>query len=473
MKKTLLLLLLILNIINSYSQKEQTVKNKIKTDSIKKMKIGTIGFSSENFNYLVNKNFSKLVTGQSTMGLGTYAAIDVKNTEATFSASKILPSGSIFNFNFKGGATDGVSSVFNNSKLNNNLSFELQYHSLHKRNIKIRYDLETLKKYQSDSLKIINDYNLEILKTDCLYDLNLILVETDKLKAQIEKDEHEVKTLTDSISLLKSDSEIKIIVHKIDSIKCKIAIDRLTLQQNLVTIKKYESGSNLLYKKLQLNNKKAKDINELQSKLDIIGAQFSWFSFSYKIRNDAFKLLDPGQSFANQVEKKNYVSHEFKTQLNFYDYDINHTIYWTTALSYKYKSNYLDLDKVEVTDTNVIGTSGNSTRETSKAYIAYTGDYKEGISEVDFDMDLYYLFLKNDILGFHIFPNSQFIQNQKPIHNLGFGLVVPFKDKNKSGSIVNAELYYNALNIFNTEGVNKNLLERNDIGFRFTFPFNF
>lgn len=467
--KKILLLPLMIGYISVNAQNETAYK--------------TSGFSSETFHYLVNREFSKLVTGQSTIGVGTYASLDVQKTEATFSPSIGFKNGNILNFTFKGGATDGVSSVFNYSKLNTNLSFELQYNTLGKKFQTIYFDSETLRNYKADSTKICTEYNRTILELECLSQLNTFYVEIEKLNKVIKESQSEIDNLNTALKSTNDETIIALISARINFIDCqkKIYLENLKLYNTKIAeyhndATHEEEKTDKMYKMLSLNNKKAKNLEDLRSKLEITGVAMYWFSFSYKIRNDAFKLLDPTETFADQVKKKDYISHEFKSQFTLYHHTTSKlvkTLYLAAALTYKYKSNYLDLSKLTVTDTQTVGSSGTAVREISNNYIAYQGDYKTGVNQVDMDIDFYCLFFNKNLIGIHVFPNSQFKEDLKPSHNLGIGIVLPFKDKTKEASIINAELYYNILNVFNSEDSNKSLLERNDIGFRFTFPFNF
>lgn len=480
--KKILTVLIILNFINSHAQKtatKDTVSLAKKYDTDRGIGVEAAGFSDETFHFLLNREFSKLVTGQSTIGVGTYASVDVQKTEATFSPSVMFKNGNILNFTFKGGATDGVSAVFNNSKLNTNLSFELQYNTIGKKYNTIYFDSETLRNYEAASLKADADHTLESSQLECLSELNTFYVEIEKLKKEIKESKSEMETLKSA----NNETQNSVIKARITYLECQIAILESGIQQNSEKIEAYlketnheNEETNKLYKQMALNNKRAKNLESLRAKLEITGVTLYWFSFSYKLRNDAFKLLNSAESFENQVKEKNYLSHEFKSQFTLYHHNSNQmheTVYLAGALTYQYKSNYQDLSKVKVTDTETVGTTGTSTRETSDSFVAYQGDYKTGVNQLNLDIDFYYLFFEKDRFGIHVFPNSQFIQNLKPNHNLGVGLVMPFKDKTKEASVVNAEVYYNFLNVFNSNDSELNLFERNEIGLRFTFPFNF
>ncbi|RUT71566.1 hypothetical protein D0817_06760 [Flavobacterium cupreum] len=151
----------------------------------------------------------------------------------------------------------------------------------------------------------------------------------------------------------------------------------------------------------------------------------------------------------------------------------NKTTYFTSSLAMKYKSNFSDLKKVEVTQTNFIGSDSNQTRENAEKFFAYSGTYKTGITELNVDVDFYHFPFNKSEIGFHIFPKSKYTQNIKPVYNAGVGVVFPFLDKKKDKSTINAELYYNFTDIFNSRDSNYTVIERNNVGVRLVFPISF
>jgi hypothetical protein len=131
------------------------------------------------------------------------------------------------------------------------------------------------------------------------------------------------------------------------------------------------------------------------------------------------------------------------------------------------------LDELEVYDTTPLGSDGTATRETNDTYTVYSGNYVNGLSQIKADLDLYWFLFRDNKLGLHLFPHGRFTEDLKPLYNAGVGVVFPFKDKTKENTIINIELYYNALDVFNTNDSEYGIAERNDIGIRFTFPINF
>lgn len=174
--------------------------------------------------------------------------------------------------------------------------------------------------------------------------------------------------------------------------------------------------------------------------------------------------------------KEEFVSHVFGVQYSWYNWnstDSFKTFYWTNGLNFSYTNNFGDLTKLEISETQEFGTTLGERNSTTK-FNVYTGDYKEKIKGVELYSDFYYFLFHNNQAAFHIYPQYVFLDNLKPRLNFGLGLLFAFKDvKKENKSIVNAELYYNFLDLFKSTDTDYKLFERNDIGIRLTFPINF
>lgn len=469
--KKLLLFFFILSSTAIYSQsvKEKPLKNK---DSIVLQKTNT-ALSNKDFNAIIQTSFSKLITGQTANNVGSYAGVDIEKTEVTFSPTFLLENGNIITGKMMGGISDGTYAIFNNSKLNTNISLEVQYHFLYKKTPRtIYYYQSDYDKNIEDNDKIMKDHDKAKAKILASFDNNERIIENDKLNTENKTLDAEIIALNEKLKTPVTSAEKELLTAQIDNktFKKKQNIDKIAENDSLN--KNYKKTKELL----KIGNIRADKINENDiSKLKVAGYQFSWFSLAYKLKNDEFRLLNPKEIYENQITKDNYISHEFKTQYSYVNLNPTNykTTYFTSSLTMKYKSNFNDLKKVEVTQTSTIGTSSNQVRETSDKFFAYSGTYKTGITELNVDIDFYHFPFSRSAIGFHIFPKSKYTQNIKPVYNTGFGVVFPFIDKKKDKSTINAELYYNFTNIFNSTDSDYTLIERNNIGIRLVFPINF
>jgi hypothetical protein len=467
MKKYLILSLILANTA-IYSQ-IKAIKNK---DSIELKETDSL-LSKEQFDKIINVNFSKLITGQAANNVGSYAGIDPDKTDITFSPIFVLKSGNILTGKMTGGITEGIYSLFNNSKLNTNIALEFQYHFLSNKNKKVlRYYKSDFDKQKETDEKANKDWKEANDKIDAEIDIKTRIVDNDKLTKENGTIDKAIQVLRDTLAITKNLSKIELLKAQIKIQEYKKELNNYKIADN----EKLNEDFDSLKEKMKIGNSRADILKENDiSKLKIVGYSFYWFSFAYKLRNDDFKLLNPAEVYDKQITKDNYISHEFKTQFSYVNLssEYERTTYFTSLLTFKYKSNFNDLKKVEVTETNIVGTNSNQTREVVEKYFAYSGKYKTDIKQINIDVDFYHFPFSNNAVGFHLFPNSRFTDNIKPVYNVGFGIVFPFIDKKKEKSIVNAELYYNVVNIFNSKNSDYSLIERNNIGFRLSFPISF
>ncbi len=476
------------------------------------------------FNKALNQEFSNLLSGQENNAVGSYASVDIENSSVTFAPNINLKNGNIIVVEFKGGVSDGTSSVFSNNKLNTNVSANIQYHFINrltpqslrfkndlkefyrkKKNIedKGRSDLDYLKNYKQNELKIkCNNLEIKLHETEELLQKETkgsLKIDTWKLEIDVSKDKieslrkkingesdevkkRELKLEQNKLRLKVGDLANKILSHNLFSNDRVVGLNH----QKQLLIKKIDSVNKLSsnYSKylmndvISLNNKVGKQIEELEKNYEpkLTGFNANWFSVSYKVKNDEFKLLNSELELTEQIRDTNFVTHEVKIQHSWYKYNLVEsfkTIYVTNSIGYGYTSTFGNLNKVEINEVENLGTIPGQ-RTTSNQFNAYVGDYREGISEVTFNSELYYFLFKKNKAAFHFYPEYRITEDEKPITNLGLGVLFAFKDKkNEKKSIVNAELFYDFLDVFKNTETDLKLFERNSIGLRFTFPIQF
>ena len=414
-------------------------------------------FSHEEMSAVINKHFIMYSTGQESASSSSFAAIDLKETEITFSPIFITKSFDVWNAKFKGGITDGASSLFNNNKLNTNISIDLQY------NLNLTNGRIKIVGYIEDDYVKFRKEKIDVLKNNLL-----------ELKNYISKD----AILKQKDYIIRIDNALKLIPDN-------------DVSSNF---QKYEETLMELYGQLDEEMNNLTELNDIEKEilLDKFGAwanklsdtskkriaefkftQFKtkWLTFGVGVRNDEFRLIDKTLTFYDQVEKTNYVSFSAKIQYNSYHFrKYDNSIFYNIGINYKRKSNFSSLKKIDVIENATIGTDGTVIRASNDKYIAYEGEYKEDLNQLDVNADFFYFINKFQNIGLHVYENSRFLDFVKPSYDLGIGLVFPFRKKDTT--LLNAELYYTIKNIFNTKNTTFGLLERNDIGLRIALPFD-
>jgi hypothetical protein len=496
----------------------------------------------QEFNSVINQEFSKLITGQSSNTIGSFASLNITDPTVTFSPNYIFKNGDIITAKISGGISDGIYGIFTNSKLNNNVAMDIQYHVINRivtqyityntdDLINIRKNLQDLKdNLSTDTLKIKSNQDINILILG-KYQLDKKIKELKEkgknidrelkkknIKEDMEETNKKLKSIDNSLSAIlcndtskneincckitlcrelndnkdnlekkktnlkkeleSLDNEDTILMLKAqkDSISYEIRLAEMNRDITSNKINTMEKDKARLTRNVrQRFNKFIADSEQTGFKnLKVWGTSLGWFSFGYKVMCNKFKLFSPFLSPSDQISNKSFISHELRGQYSYYCFSpyAFSTYYMTFGINYNYRDNFTDLSKTEITEVTNYGQNVLN-RTTTNKYTAYVGDYKEGFSEINFDAELYYFLFTDNQAAIHIFPDSRFSDQQKPIWDIGLGIVYTFTNQDKKGSVVNAELYYRMKDISNVTENNNTIFERNEIGLRFTFPINF
>jgi len=361
-------------------------KESVSNDSITKgVRIRIDSLSITDFNSLIYKQFSNLITGHSANALGGYASLDLDKGKVNFAPNYLFRNGNILSMTASGGISDGFFEIFNKSELNTNLSFDLQYNFINrKQKRKLEYDNLEYKDFLEAQHQIMQKYSKDSLEI---------------------KNNQALSTTSDPL------------------------LERERM--------------------FRLNKKRAEDLTKSSLvNLHIKGFQFGWFSFGYKLSHDAFKTFDPALDFLEQIQKEKIISHEFKAQYSFYRWSADkfRTFFVSAALIYDYQSNFEDLNSMEISEVTQYGSQAGA-RTTTKKYLAYEGDLIKGQHVGRASVDFYYFLFNNNAMGLHLNPTVRIKESQNPLYNMYMGLIIPFKDKKNERSILNAELYYSFNNI--------------------------
>lgn len=421
-----------------------------------------IGLDPKTFKKTLNQQFSNLITGLSTNSIGNFASVDLKDAEVSFGGSSIFKNGSVLTIKAAGGVTDGLYSIFTNSKLNSQVSLDVKYHFLTLSKQQLNYNFDSLVVYNASSAAIERDYrakDLAITYSHRQDSINLLQTkyELDSTIKALEGllkpfDTTKMSKLSDSLHIAKGTAEIlrDSICYALDnypSIKTSI-------RQN--------------------NNARTEAIDNLNFSKAVKGFSFGWFSIGYKVSDNSFKFFDSSRSFDAQVMDTSFVSHAVSVQFSHYKYSSApyRSLFWDAGLAFSISDNFSSLLKKEISESSNIGSIPSSRSITDK-YNAYQGSYTRNLKIWRTYADLYYFLFKNNTGALHLFPEWIIKDKEIPLGNFGVGFLFSFKDSKTDGAVVNAELYYNLLDLFNSTNSPKKLFERNDIGIRFAFPLQF
>ncbi|AEE53836.1 hypothetical protein [Haliscomenobacter hydrossis] len=410
------------------------------------------------FNSIINNQFSNLINGQSQNSIGNYASLDLKNSEVVFSGSSTSKNGHIFGINASGGISDGVLSLFNNSRFNTKISLEGHLNFLQLKNKQLTYSQDSYLQYAKKRADLEEKYELLIMAAE--YENGLNSLKLTKKRTEL---------LLSSLSEL-SNKETNI--NRKDSIAYVIALKKREASKIDSLIKMFP-GKNFLIE--EISNSRAIELKKIKPDLEIYGFHFKWFAIKYKVTNNSFKLFNPASSFQNQVSNSNYVSHEFKFQYNNYNWSAQpfETFFYSFGISIAVTDNLTSLQKIELSEVTEYGTANGARSSTSK-YNAFVGTYQKNLQQFKIYTDYFKFLFKDNVCAIHLFPEYVATNKSVPIFNLGVGFLFAFKNlKKEEKSNINIELFYSMSDVTKNTATNLRLFERNNIGLRFSFPVSF
>jgi hypothetical protein len=425
----------------------------------------TIGLKPHVYERILNQQFSGLITGQAKNSVGNFASLDLKDAEVSLAGNVIFKGGSVLGFKASGGVTDGLFDIFSNSKLNTKVSFDLQWNILRLGGRSIQYYDGSYRQYQKKERKIRAESAARIFKLEHGLVRDSLVLKQNEFNNELRKLDSQINMLRDSNGNIPQINQ-----RKYDSLSYIQTATRVLLNSTADEISRY-SEDNLVN---DAHNSRARLLRNLETGIEIYGFSFGWFSFGYKIQNDAFKYFKPSELYANQVEKKNYLSHELRIQYSYYSYSKSafESFYGDIGIAPKIINNMNELEKIEISESELVAIGATQRSVTSK-YDAYKGEYKENILGLRFYANAYYFLFKNNLAAVHIYPEVNVKEGYKPISNCGFGFLLSFKDAKDATSVINTELYYNFIDVFDAKDSAYDFIERNNIGLRFIFPIKF
>lgn len=421
------------------------------------------------------RELSYVSTSNSFSSAGNFAALSTANNVLTASVFLLDDEGeSIFNFTFKGGVSDGVVGLFDEGDLNTNVTVGAEWRKL-------------IGKYnQADpGAAALRPIRAEKEKLDAMHNKRMLEL---LLKAQKNNGSQPLSAdpmLKKVDSLLMEYSQLELTSDKTDGynktrIKLLKALKTSLESGDGTTYDDYLTKLEAFYKEDYDAKKKA--IEDKERALTSKYLNLTYFAFGLSATNNAFTRFIGEELPANQLDKTEYTSYSGTISFNIASnvknvsssssYSRANRKYLSVGVQYSLTSNLASLTQVEVIDTPFSDESNN--RRVEQTQKAFTGDFVEDINQLTAFID-YYSFLDKDkdAVALHLNPEMVFNELLKPVSSFQFGVLIPFKDKEKKKSVVNLEVFYKIKDIFNTTENTNALLNRNIIGLQTSFPFNF
>lgn len=464
-------------------------------------KISKTYLSEKSYTAFVNRTFGQLATGQNTSSLSNFGSFDPTKGAFDFNAftplsfaeketSKLVP---YLSLNVKGDlASDNVTKLFSNSKLNTNINANISIHFPLKIFNSISYYGTENKNLLFQKVKLQGEFDLRLLERDTTFKADTI--KRNQLWALIDLQDTLIQQAIDSsilyqdtvtIEKAKPNPDVRAIARLSNQIQNVIKKEflfrreKLRLKSEAVIIDSI-LGMNRALRINHINRIKrdlkaefADTLTKLELNAPLTGARLSWFSVTGNFNRKKYYEYDTLQPFLDRLSKVQFNRFNLNVEWHLYIESNRRKIAHHLVLGYSRRQNN-NIDDLSTSDlTQKIKSSVNGTeREVLQKYSVYTDNIIEYKSDLIY-ADYYFMFKKSALSAIHLFPEYDQRNNGKKILNLGIGYIISLKDSKKEKSIINAEAYYKFLDLRNDLENESGIWERNEIGVRVGFPLQF
>jgi len=413
----------------------------------------------DEFEKATHLEFNKAVTNSTFSNFGNYASLSTANNSLGASIN-ILDGKRAWGISVSGGATEGVTELFNSGNPNSTFKGSLQFHLLTRIDTAYRSD---------DKIRVINDairlnqmtYDKALLDLHIRKDSIESIAALNKINNKIAKINRTTPSsafTTDSLTyeLAKSQYEQTQLLEKISKIQSDFYRDSIEWNIQLAYDAEYES---LIKKK---------------NEVGLSSYKIGWWTFQIASEQTEFKNLALQENpVTSNLSDASYLSRELgisystfsKSELN----EKNH--FCSVGASIGQFSNFNDLSRVTLESR--IPLSGDSTQVQVSSTTAYRGNFRTSLTRVRLFFDYYKFYgIGKQEIALHLNPTLTFQHDDAIISSIMIGALIPFKSSDSDDSKVNLEIFYKVNDIFNSIETSNAFNNRSVIGMTATVPFD-
>ncbi|MBO6516079.1 MAG: hypothetical protein JJ975_05975 [Bacteroidia bacterium] len=467
--------------------------------------------------------FQKIVTRRLVGQTGTsnsFASLSTTDEFAKLSGTFIIKD-SITNLsvNASGGATEGLITFLQGDEVNPNLrsglTINFGYKFLNRRptNWKTKYWIaknkrDTTSYWNTDSISglnairrldsLVRNERVALLAGSNNWQDSLIKSKIIDNRIAIANAMKQLKVIEDSIKristdnrrgagyVLSDDSLASMIMYKKRADKVS-EIKNLTINDsNLIHYRKWiKNDKDFKRRVANIRDHYNKLYQKTLNSMEINAFRVRWWSFESQYVNRGFKYWNGLLPFDEQISKETFHGWELGLRFNRFIYKRSARVLWDNSAktssymgvrgSFLRQDNFEDLTKSKVTDIDTFIASDGTIREHRKESTVYynsTKGYIQNFWSFRLDVDLYWYPLASGTVGFHMKPETIFRLGTEPRHSLTGGIVVPFKNEDKTKDWINTEFFVTWPDIFgvNDEGDKSKFSEVVRIGLQLNVP---
>lgn len=413
------------------------------------------GLDAQTFKRVLHERFSALLNPSSNGVPGSYAALDIKDSEATFASTTVLESGLAITVKAHGGIADGILSAINDRSVNPKFGADVQLHFLGNARQAIQFDNASCEAYYSAIRKSEEEHAMRDVEIKANYQRTLQSSEVAGLNKKLAT----VKKVLDTATVPYIRDSLLLEASKAETLRAQAQARSLPTEIEL---------------ELKSGNLRAADQIKARALLKVVGIAVGWWSFGYGAENASFRLFDPTVAFGSQVTKRAYLSHAVGLVYSHYSLTefSDESRFWSIAGRLSWENNLSSLSKVELTDRDTFGAVPNE-RISEKKYTAYKGAYSQ--DRVTFRLlgDCYRFFFLDNQGALHLFPAVTVEDQMRPAYATGVGFLITARKEKDKETYLNAELFFNLNDLTDSQDSGARFWGRSELGLRFSFPISF
>jgi len=426
-------------------------------------------FNSIDYRKLLSNEQTKILNGDNSL-FGGFASLKTEDKIATFSGNIPISEFNSINLSIKGGATEGIVSLFNKEKVNPNIEFGIQLNLGLYGNTKVALYTDATKLLSYLSLIDSTQNVLAQVKSKNSTLLKQLEIENFHLTKKVSKISTDINQLESHLSLSQED------IIKVDSLKLEHQKLTLQLSQSNNYLQHLNTGTNIQDEtahrdQVAIENSES-TIDKIEKNIVLTAYTLKWFSIFANLNNRTFNFYDPNLEFINQVKKQRTNNYEFGLSGNIFHNSSNNfsSLFGAIGASYKSEDNFSSLDESTITETTKITDNGLTRTNTTNKKV-YSGEYNSSLKYLKLYVDFYWFLDKEQSIALHFNPEVRRNFNEFNEDNYTLGLFLSLQDKENQKSKINIELFYKKTN--QTFSNDTDAVLNSQLGVKTTFPFNF
>lgn len=456
--------------------------------------------SKEAYDTIIQKQFTRIVTGQSPTNYSNYVSFDPIDANfsanAFFNITKRINS----NINVKGGLLENkISSIlYTDGNINTTSSADIKF------NLRIdkmwvtadSKDIIFLKRQKALlKTKLNNDTILAVMKVE-LYPLNLAVLrkKNTEINDSIKKTDsiigfinNKFKDCTDDACReVKSNLLYKPNNKKIefinDRMKTSFQIDSISQLYYLDQINEHSEeyidlgGQKYNYRMKIKNDIKEnydKNVLKLEKNLKIPSINIFWITPIGGISDQSFKSYDSKALFDNQIKTNSLISYNYGLDFNWFrrDSSFRQCIFINAGGQYKFTNNLTDLTSFVINQQTLIS-NNNINRTLKKDYTVYADSLVKKYYAVYVYINYIEFFGKRQTNAIHINPTCEYRNTAEDVYSGLIGYIHSFNNSKSGKGILNTEIYVKFNDISNALKSDDVFEKRIQIGVSFALPIN-